>query len=332
MVPDPMSLLEDFLNTPFLLIWIIGVCFLLYVSWQNVKLWIWHKVPVSFHKVFFLASLAGWLIVSPVILLRINDFFLGSLCFAGVLLLCAFIDRKMERRVFYRTLLKVFRELDRYCSSTSDLIATTPEQFPMVDRDFYDETEARFSRLGARTWGDFETRHWNRAFPRRISFIRQLHLDHGTIQIGLFHVLERTRFGKTLLDRKQIVLITEWLDGTFLETNNLDGILMLSPEKGRTKLQLPPDTEPEELLRVHREGIALLVENDLQPLSIDSLVSLFEHERRNFEHLSADRRAKGIFTEEEFAAMIGSGENYATHPFFELFRKAKARFQDNAHE
>jgi len=131
--------------------------------------------------------------------------------------------------------------------------------FPNLDHEFYDETQAALESLGFRWLGDRENLTLTKAFPKLRTFVRMLVSAEGTISSFLYHIQAMTPKGTH--DIRAIELGSELSDGTFLVTSNT---LQSGPAKtqpGIDSQRHPATTPPAELLRNHRERLRAALEN-----------------------------------------------------------------------
>ncbi len=132
------------------------------------------------------------------------------------------------------------------------------DDFPNLDHEFYDETQAALESLGFRWLGDRENLTLTKAFPKLRTFVRMLVSAEGTISSFLYHIQAMTPKGTH--DIRAIELGSELSDGTFLMTSNT---LQSGPAKtqpGIDSQRHPATTPPAELLRTHRERLRAALE------------------------------------------------------------------------
>jgi hypothetical protein len=198
------------------------------------------------------------------------------------------------------------------------------DEFPQLDRDFYDGMRGWFECRGFRYLGDCENLTLSRVFPTMRTLIRRMVGADGTICVALHDL--RTIRKEIVRHRKTIDLETELSDGTFVVTNNSGLSGMFSAVPSIADLLLPLDTEPELLLRTHTDRIAEIL--NVRPGIAETRVGMMEEAFR-FQHrlhaLKATlRRAFGYPTREDFEKMKGRPLTIDEEGLVEEIEKLKA--------
>jgi hypothetical protein len=125
--------------------------------------------------------------------------------------------------------------------------------FPNLDSEFCDETQAALESLGFRLLGDRENLTFSKAFPKLRTFVRVMVSADGTISSFHYHIQAITPKGPR--DIQTIELGSELTDGTFLTTSNALQSAPGTTYPGIDSKRHPAATSPDELLHDHRERL-----------------------------------------------------------------------------
>jgi mRNA-degrading endonuclease toxin of MazEF toxin-antitoxin module len=125
--------------------------------------------------------------------------------------------------------------------------------FPNLDREFYDETQAALESLGFRWLGDRENLTLTKAFPKLRTFVRAMVSADGTISSYHYHIQAITPKGTRNI--QTIELGSELSDGTFLTTSNSLQSAPGTTYPGIDSKRHAAATSPDELLCDHRERL-----------------------------------------------------------------------------
>jgi hypothetical protein len=151
-----------------------------------------------------------------------------------------------------------------------------PSEFPELDCEFYDRARSWFETRGFRFLGDRENVTLSRIVPSSRTFIRTMVSADGTIVGCACHVkLQNARGFRT--EARVIELETELSDGTFVSTSNAWAATRNRPVPGIEAERFPEETPADELLRIHGERLASIVESrshlvDTQLQTIDDVI------------------------------------------------------------
>lgn len=126
--------------------------------------------------------------------------------------------------------------------------------FPSLDCDFYDQTQAALESLDFRLLGDRENLTLTRAFPKLRTFVRAMVSAEEIISSYHYHIQAITP--KATRDIQTIELWSELSDGTFLTTSNSLQNAPGTTNPGIDCKRHSAATSPDELLRDHRERLA----------------------------------------------------------------------------
>jgi len=143
-----------------------------------------------------------------------------------------------------------------YSSGLHQYRMASIDEFPQLDREFYEACRARFEAHGYRFAGDLENVTLSQAFPNMRSILRICLSADGTVISCCFHAQIPARPGQAAArDIRRIELETEFTDGTYITTNNgQDTPVAKFPN---ILVNALPATFPlEQLLLVHQQAVA----------------------------------------------------------------------------
>lgn len=172
-------------------------------------------------------------------------------------------------------------------------------KFGWLDLDFYDRAQQAIKALRFQHLADIESISLSRKFPYARTFVRCMLNPPGDITAAIYHVRLRGLmaplqwFGLAPRNMRIIEFETEFSDGTFLDTNNSEGIEDMPPLEQRVKLAFPRDTPAELLLEVHQETVTELLRQKpgLQPVRLWKLEDVIEAQERQ-RRIMADAHRK----------------------------------------
>ncbi|MDR1485692.1 MAG: hypothetical protein LBT09_12835 [Planctomycetaceae bacterium] len=187
------------------------------------------------------------------------------------------------------------REWEFYSSDYETTLAD-PFEFTWLDLDYYDTKQHQLELLGFRKVHDIELLHQTRVFPETRTFTRELinaDRDIGTDVIHLRFVKPKNRYERNF-DIRYIIFVTEFSDGTFLETNNTKGVNPILEIDGITIQMFEPNTPLEKLLNAHNDTIESICEmRNVVTVFHQTDQELFEFAKRGFALFCKDRQKKG---------------------------------------
>ncbi len=125
------------------------------------------------------------------------------------------------------------------------------EEFPDLDRGFYESCRSWFEQHSFRYVGDRENMTLTGVYPNMRTMLRSFIGSDGTILGSVYHI--RKKAGKDV--NKTIDFETETSIGTFITTSNTLDTARVLPFPGIKSQRLPAETLPEELLRLHLESL-----------------------------------------------------------------------------
>jgi len=191
--------------------------------------------------------------------------------------------------------------------------ATSLDNYPYIDRRFYESVTASLRQAGFAELGDVEDVTVSSTGPGLPTAIRVMVSADGTVTAGVFHVKVAGLLGLLLramrLNPVRIVdLETAIDDGRFMTTSNapLVGNLAQPPELFAEFL--PPSTSVSGLLARHQERLAehLRGHRDSRPMPARSLVEVLRHQERLEEIKARFRKARpGMVSADEIARLGG---------------------------
>jgi hypothetical protein len=169
----------------------------------------------------------------------------------------AYRKLRMVRTAAARNILEIRKKV--YSDEIHQYRVVTLDDFPHLDRSFYDMCRTWFESQGFRFAGDLEDATLTRLFPKTRSVQRFCLNEDGSIMGCCFHAIFPPRRGQTASrTARRIVLDTEFSDGTYVSTNNgqRDGVATYPTQyPGILNQALPVNTPPEQLIAAHRESV-----------------------------------------------------------------------------
>jgi hypothetical protein len=169
-----------------------------------------------------------------------------------------------------------------YSSEPYEYRMVSPSEFPELDHDFYDRMRSSLESQGFRFLGDRENATLSRVAPDKRTFLRTMVNADGTICGAAWHRRLNRPFRSFATDIKSIEFESELSDGTFVTTsNNLESARSL-PFPGIEAERFPSETSADELLRVHRERLARVLESrpHLSPTKLQTMEDVIWFQRR----------------------------------------------------
>ena len=172
----------------------------------------------------------------------------------------------------------------------------SPGDFPDLDLPFYDATARQLESLSFRRLGDFRVAEPRPPDDDFATFFRVLVSADGVTTAGVHHMRSRgrTRVMQAELGRvtniRTIDFTTEFVDGTWLLTDNLKGRTPEFPVPQKTHQRLGPTAPLSALLKVHEAAVARLREG--RPPRTPVLVRTVEDAYASAGRTSATARAQ----------------------------------------
>ncbi|MGD0140546.1 MAG: hypothetical protein ABSD28_16890 [Tepidisphaeraceae bacterium] len=183
--------------------------------------------------------------------------------------------------------------------------AATLNEFPELDRGFYDRLRDWFESRGYSYLGDCENVTLSSVYPDKRTVIRRMVGELGTVCVDLHHIrIVRKNFRR---DHKTVDLETGFIDGTFVLTSNALDSARLSPVPTIDHLKMPRDIEPELLLLAHRDRIAqrLSEKSDIAAIRVQTMEEAYEFQHRLHAIAAKFRREEGYITREDIEQIKG---------------------------
>ena len=213
-----------------------------------------------------------------------------------------------------------------FLTTEFDVTDVALDDYPQLDKTFYEEKTAELQSHGFRWLADWENQPQSKAFPELTTVCRCLVHADGTIAVGvgqLRFIRQKNDFEKTF-DVRIIEFSTEFSDGLILNTADSQGIHPIESVEGIVLQQFPPGTATDRLLQHHRTKLEeLLADGSRTVRCISDKHDLFAASYRAHEIFCQDRRQKGLLTDaeiERMTAQAGAGKNL-TSSYLKAFRK-----------
>ena len=178
-----------------------------------------------------------------------------------------------------------------------------PEEFSRLDLAWYDEAARELEDvLGARQLADMEVTTLTEIFPEMQTFVRTLSAEDGKLLVSIHNIrVCDPESGELIADYKTYEFETAFTDGTFLQTGNCEGVNNDGDCEGIRVMMLEPEEPWQEVLRVHRETLAELEnEESLIPAPITTKEELVEAKQRQHEFRRKAKQEEWAEMEEDF--------------------------------
>jgi hypothetical protein len=174
----------------------------------------------------------------------------------------AALATKKRRRRAARNILN--QSLKTYSGEQHEYRIVSLDEFPSLDREFYNRTFEWFTTHGFKYLGDRQNLTLAEIY-KHTSVLRTFISDDGTIVGTAYHLqrAKKTILHQTRIDVPQEFRIvefeTEFSDGTFLGTANTLKSARVAPIPGFDALRLMAETTPEDLLAAHRRRLTTVI-------------------------------------------------------------------------
>jgi hypothetical protein len=220
---------------------------------------------------------------------------LGTFIVYGLIFTCQVIlhDKPVVRQ-------KRQKERELY-SSNYETVTVDPFEFTWLNLDYYDTKQHELESLGFKKIGDYESLPHTKVFPEARFFIRIFNNIHCDIKVDVsqIHAVKPKNVFERIITLRIVEFVTEFSDGTFLNTNNALDTLTYDVE-GIVFRKFPPNTPIETLLDTHEEEIEKICETkNLKVILHRNAEELEAAGEREFILLCKDRQKKYEFTPEE---------------------------------
>ena len=237
--------------------------------------------------------------------------------------LCYVLVGQIETWSLPGRLRKEFERIKGLADHPPEFLRIEPTDFSFFDHAACEHADREMTALGFRDIGLFRNMTVTKIVPNRYHFIRNMLSADGTI-LGMFeHVYGREWGGQPFLNHAFYSFATEFGDGSCLETNTMLNFNFYDRIDGMTSLQMPEQTNIDELFRIHNEAVAAIgEEGGPRPIILRDTHDLERSDRRKHALFQADRVRKGYITEEEFIRMLGQ----INHALLNIFRKVRTEF------
>lgn len=183
------------------------------------------------------------------------------------------------------------------------------DEFPHLDRAFYEGRTAELQALGFAPLGEVENTTISAAGPGLPTVIRILRGDDGATVAAMYNLKVR-RKGSPEISVSAVDLVTTFAEGTFIST---------STAQGAAGLDLPPEIDTEFmgadtpvplLLRRHAERLAAHAERrpEASPLRVASLEEVLRNQERMDEIKASFRKSRATMVTTDELMRIGGAE------------------------
>lgn len=203
------------------------------------------------------------------------------------------------------------RQKELFAGKQEYVLASLSE-FPWMDHSFYARSEEALRLAGFRLLGDIEPLTASRQFPEMRTFLRILLSNTGEVSAAVYHIKARGFMGLLSIFRvvprhmRIIELETEFVDGSFLLTNNTAGLNAFTNYKGIVVVLCEIRTPIAELLTSHYDGLRLHATNGGAPARrMNNLTDVLNSQERMDQIKAAQKKAQGFVTRDEFKQVAG---------------------------
>lgn len=210
---------------------------------------------------------------------------------------------------------KIKDNLEATYAPQHEYASVEPEQFPWVDRAFYERTASELEGLGFRRLADMENLTLSRANPQLRTFIRIMTSKDGDVSAGIYDIKIRgwmkglQWIGLVPKKLSTVDLETEFEDGRFLITHNSpQASVMKAPPQFEVDVH-PCGTSADRLLEAHlvRLRKRLAAEPGARPCVIRTLDDALASQKRQEAIKHAHRKGIGWVTREEMDRLAMPG-------------------------
>jgi hypothetical protein len=160
-------------------------------------------------------------------------------------------------------MIKRQRQKDRELySSDYEAVAVDPSEFTWLNLDYYDTKQCELASLGFQKIGDYECLPYTKSYPETRFFTRKFNNIHYDVMADVSQIcaVKPKNVFEGILNHQIVTFITEFSDGTFLNTSNILGINPLQDVEGIVLRKFPPDISLKTLLDTHEEEVEKICE------------------------------------------------------------------------
>jgi hypothetical protein len=234
----------------------------------------------------------------------------------------AYLQFKKKGRLAAQNIRKNAKIL--YSSEDHQFRLVSPDEFPTLDHDFYNQYRTWLESREFQFVGDGENVTVSQALPNMRTFVRCLIGDNGTICCGLRHV----KTGSFPMDKKIVGFETELSDGTFLITNNL-GNHRIETFPGIDLKQMPFATHPDTQLQTHRDRVAaaLDVRSGVTPTILRTMDDIIQIHHKRHAIIAKHIQARGYIGAADVERHYGHNLNPHDQAIVSELEKLKATDQ-----
>ncbi|MDR2644156.1 MAG: hypothetical protein LBC74_15345 [Planctomycetaceae bacterium] len=285
-------MLERFFNMP--VVFQVGATSMLFFLILSL-LMLWFKRGILMN-VMLLFSFLSWLLFCK---LPIMGWILHIVITSFVYWFLSFIMIKQYIKAMTKDQLE--KEWQLY-SSDFEPVLVDPLEFTWLDLDYYDTKQRELESLGFRKVHDFENLPQTRVFPEMRTFTRLLINTDRDIDADIVHIriVKPKNILEINVDIRIVAFVSEFSDGTFLETHNTKGVNLIVNVDGIFMQMFEPDTPLEKLLNAHEEKVESICETkNVEVVVFHTDQELSASGEREFLLFRKDRQKKGGFIETE---------------------------------
>jgi hypothetical protein len=202
--------------------------------------------------------------------------------------------------------------------------AATLDEFPQLDRTFYDRMQIWFESCGFRYLGDCDNVTLSRVYPEKRTLIRRMVGKDDTVCVAIYHI--RTTGRRFFRVHRIIDLETEFSDATFMRTSNVADAARLSPVPGIDHLNLASDIEPRLLLLAHMDRMSQKHSSipSTTTTAVRTIEEAYAFQQRMHAIAAKARREAGYITREEFSNIKGRSLSENEERLVEQIEQIKA--------
>jgi len=220
------------------------------------------------------------------------------------------------------------KQMERAFGGVHELREVRLEEFPKLDRNWYEAVTSQLETEHFRCVGDLLDVTLARTFPNLESIVRTFIGDEDRVRVGVLQLrpkgLPRVLQLLRLLPRRIVAVecCSELRDGSFILTNNAQGLdHMALPEQMRA-VRLPSSIPPLEVVRRHRARLSGLSEELVLFRDVHALIQSWQ---RSNVLLSLHREGIGALTRPELEAIVGRALTKTEEALLDKLRPAEGR-------
>lgn len=226
---------------------------------------------------------------------------------AGALLAAVLVIHFLSRPFLARGRLEFRAKLEAWFAPSHEYRAASLDDFPGLDRAFYERATAELEALQFRVLGDVENVTLARADGDRRTCIRLFASKDGAVLAAVYDTGFRgllgtlRRLGLASKAEPSVVFKTELGDSRTIVTSTDPGAAQLDPPPGTSVSVSPRATPAAELLETHRKRVAVFSDENpgVAARTVGSIEDAIAAQNRHQARKHAQRRSLGWLTDEE---------------------------------